>query len=84
MDGYDYFGDEHSQLSMPDGKELKKQLSDKDYSIREAPIQYIPRDRLVRRQTYAQDQRVQGQNKSIILNDGSTDRLIIGYSKGAF
>lgn len=83
-DGYDYWGFKNSKLELSDGKSLKKQLNDDTYHLRDSSIQYIPRDRLVRRQTYLQDQKVQGQNRSIILNDGKTDRAIFGYSKGSF
>ena len=40
--------------------------------------------RLLDRQSYTQPTVVQGFNKQIILNDGVSDRLIIGYSKDGF
>lgn len=83
-DMYDYFGDQNSRLQLSDGKTLKKQLSDDNYHIDDVPIQYVPRDRLIRRQTYLQNQKVEGQNRSIILNDGKVDRAIFGYSKDSF
>lgn len=83
-DGYDYFGDKHQSLEISAGKDPKKWLTDKNYSISSAPIQYIPRDRMYKRQSFLQDQRVEGQNRSIILNDGNVDRMIIGYSKDSF
>lgn len=68
-------------------QELELSTSDKSidsYHINDLPLQSVTRDRLLSRQTYSQNQIVQGQNKSIVLNDGKTDRLIIGYSKGGF
>lgn len=84
MENYDYFGDKHSHLNEASGKSLKKHLTNKNYSIDDAPIEYIPRDRLYKRQSFAENQRVEGQNKSIVLNDGEVDRMIIGYSKNSF
>lgn len=84
MDGYDYFGFKYQKLQTSDGKELKKLLKEDDYSISYQPIQYVPRDRLYKRQSVSENQRVEGQNKSIVLNDGNVDRMIIGYSKDSF
>lgn len=81
MFGYDYFGDKYSSLKTADGKTNKKQLTDKSLTVRDAPLEYIPRDRLIPRQTYAQQQTVEGKNKNIVMTDSSTglDVLFIGF-----
>lgn len=83
-DGYDYFGLEDARLDTTDGKTLKKLLKEDDYKLRYKPIQYIPRDRLLKRQSYLETQRVQGENRNIELTDGTHNRLIIGFQKDAF
>lgn len=83
-DGYDYFSDFDQSIEMSMGESLKKTLTYNNYFVPDATLQFAPRDRLITRQTYNQNQVVQGQNRSIILNDGKTDRLIIGYAKGGF
>jgi len=40
--------------------------------------------RLLQRQSFTQQNVVQGYNKQIILNDGTSDRMLIGYSKNGF
>lgn len=83
-DGYDYFSDFGQELELSSGQSLKKTLTNDDYTVSDETLRFTARDRLISRQTYAQNQIVQGQNKSIILNDGKTDRLVIGYQKDAF
>jgi hypothetical protein len=84
LDNYDYFGDQHSSLELSKGRPLKKQLTDDNYHIRDVPVQYVPRDRLLSRQALLQNQKIEGQNRSIVLNDGKQDRAIFGYAKNAF
>lgn len=84
MDNYDYFGDKGQKLGVSEGKTQNDYLTNENYTITDKPIEYVPRDRLLSRQSFSQNQVVQGQNKSIVLNDGTSDRLIIGYSKNAF
>ncbi len=40
--------------------------------------------RTLARNQISQFTEVAGKNKTIILNDGDNDRIIIGYSKGGF
>ncbi len=80
----DYFGDAHQDIELSDGMSPGQTPTNDNYSIQDQPVAFAARERLVPRQTYSQNQVIQGQNKSIVLNDGKTDRLIIGYAQGAF
>lgn len=83
-DGGNYFGYQGQKLELSTGTAINKSLVSDSFHINDQQMQAATRDRLLSRQSYSQNQVVQGQNKSIILNDGKTDRLVIGYAKGGF
>jgi hypothetical protein len=84
MDGYDYFSDRNVPLVMSDYEPQGKQFINADYQIADRPIQTIPRDRLVKRQTYSQNSKLDNPNDTITMNNGKNDVIIIGFSEGTF
>ncbi len=81
----DLFGDKYQSLETSSGKSATKQLRNDFLSINDAPIQYVQRERIIPRQTYAQQQNVTGVNKNIVMTDPVTgiDSLFIGYEEDA-
>ena len=53
-------------------------------SIKNQPIDEMPYDRVYMRTNVTQPTYVEGENRSIILNDGNNDRILIGYQKNGF
>ncbi len=84
MDGYDYFSDQNQPLVMADYEPQGKRFVNADYQVAERPVQFIPRDRLVQRQTYAQATRLDNPNKPIKMNNGQNTQIIIGFAEGKF
>lgn len=80
-DSYDYFGDANTPLVMSDYEPLNKKYINQDYQIADRPIQYIPRDRLVQRQTYKQNSKLDNPNNTITMNNGKNDVIIIGFQE---
>lgn len=53
-------------------------------TIDNQPIDEMPYDRVYMRTNVTQPTYVEGENRSIILNDGNNDRILIGYQKNGF
>lgn len=77
------FGDQYQSLKTASGKTASKQHRNSFMSLRDAPIEYASRERLIPRQTYAQQQNVEGENKRIVMKDPTTgiDSLLIGFEE---
>lgn len=84
MDPYDYFSDMNTPLVMADWNMDSKSGVTEDYKVQDRPVQFIPRDRLVQRQTYSQSNRLDDPNKPIKMNNGVNDQIIIGFAEGKF
>jgi len=53
-------------------------------TVKDVAIESASQERSLDRQTYTQQDVIQGYNKAIIQNDGQTDRILMGYQKGGF
>lgn len=82
MEPYDYFSDANIPLVMSDYE--PKQFINSDYQIADRPMQIVPRDRLVQRQTYKQNSKLDNPNNTITMNNGQNDVITIGFSEGKF
>jgi hypothetical protein len=84
QDSYDYFSDRNIPLVMSDYELQGKQFVNSDYQVADRPMQTIPRDRLVKRQTYSQNSKLDNPNETITMNDGTKDLIIIGFQENGF